>query len=245
MKLSRTILTILLTILISTSSLQAVQIGDLVRVKGSEKSTLVGMGLVVGLKGTGDGGKFRPAMDPLARVIRHFIDESTLVGELKDSKNVALVALEATTSASGTREGDRVDVYVSAVGSAKSLAGGRLLMMPMTGPLADSPVFAFASGAVSIEDIEVPTAGIVRQGAQLVSDIPARFVKNGRLTLVIKDANATFQTATTIASTINAFDPDEPDTAMAVDQKNIVVKIPQAELQRPTLFIAEILRTPQ
>ena len=82
-------------IMVMVGSARAVQIGDLVRLKGSQGNKLVGMGLVVGLKGTGDGGKYSPAIDPLARVVRHFIDEGTVRSELRDTKNVALVAQEA------------------------------------------------------------------------------------------------------------------------------------------------------
>lgn len=227
---------------IPASITEAVQIGDLVRIKGSEQNKLVGMGLVVGLKGTGDGGKFRPAMEPLARVVRHFINESSVAADLKDAKNVALVALEATTPAAGSREGDRVDVYVSAVGSAKSLAGGRLLLMPMTGPLPDSAVFAYASGAVTIEGDGVPTTGVVRNGAQLVGDIRARFIdESGRMTLVLKDANATFQIASTVAATVNSLNPDGERIAVAADAKNVVIDIPRPELRNPAQFIAAIL----
>jgi flagellar P-ring protein precursor FlgI len=234
---------ILTVIAITASSAQAVQIGDLVRIKGSEQSKLVGMGLVVGLKGTGDGGNFRPAMEPLANVVRHFIDGTTVAAELKDAKNVALVALEATTPTTGVREGDLVDVHVSAIGTAKSLRGGRLLMMPMTGPLPDSPVFAYASGRVAVEDEEVPTVGVIRQGAQIRRDIRAKFIENGRMTLVLNAPNATFQVADTIASTINDLMLEGPRIARAVDQKNVVINLPPAELRNPAPFISEILST--
>ena len=78
------------------------------------------MGLVVGLNGTGDGGKFMPAMRPLAQVVGSLIDPNVVAGELKDAKNVALVSITATIPASGVREGDRIDVHVSAIGSASS-----------------------------------------------------------------------------------------------------------------------------
>ena len=220
-----------------------VQIGDLARIKGSENSKLVGMGLVVGLAGTGDGGRFGPAMEPLARVIRHFINEDTVAGELRDAKNVAMVALEASTPRSGAREGDLLDLHVSAVGAAKSLRGGRLLMMPMTGPLPDSPVFAYASGPVKIEDALTPTVGVIRDGAQLVRDISSRFVQDGMITLVLKAPNATFPIASTIAATINAMEPEGPPIATAIDQKNVVVAVPGAELASPVPFLGAILTT--
>ena len=129
----------------------AVQIQDLVRLKGSETNKIVGIGLVVGLPGTGDGGKFMPAMRPLAAVVQQLIDPNVVATELANAKNVALVALTATLPATGVREGDHVDVHVSAIGPASGLTGGRLFPIPMTGPLPGSPIFAFAEGAIMIE----------------------------------------------------------------------------------------------
>lgn len=226
------------------SEAAALQVRDLARIKGSEKSTLVGMGLVVGLKGTGDG-KFLPAMRPLAAVMQRMIDPNTVAAELKDAKNVALVALEATVPAAGVREGDRIDVQVSAVGTAKSLAGGRLFLFPMTGPLPNSPVYAFASGAVVVDDPEVPTVGVVRQGAQMVADIRARFMNEaGQITLVLDDQNAGWTNAFTIADLVNQeMAPEGPAIAMAVDPKNVVITLPAQERANPAAFISRVMQS--
>lgn len=222
-----------------------VQIQDIVRLKGSESNKLVGMGLVVGLNGTGDGGKFAPAMRPLAEVIGRLIDSNVVAAELKDSKNVALVALTAVLPPEGVREGDQVAVQVASVGPAKSLKGGRLLMMPMTGPLKNSPVFAFAEGGVVIEDASTPTVGTIPNGAQLTRDVMARYIDaEGRITLIIDQANASWPVANTIASQINGvMAPDGPRIAKAVDQKNIVILVPPYQQQDPAQFISNILVT--
>lgn len=221
----------------------AVQVQDLVRIKGSETSKLVGMGLVVGLRGTGDGGKFMPAQRPLAAVIQQLIDPNTVASELKDAKNVALVALTATLPASGVREGDRVDVQVSAVGACKSLEGGRLFMIPMTGPIPGSPVFAFAEGPVTIENTDIPTVGVVKSGAQLTRDVMARYMDaSGHITLVLNDAVASWPVANNIANLINGVvSPDGDSVAQALDQKNVVVLVPGYERTNPAAFISLIL----
>ena len=108
----------------------AVQVQELVRLKGQENSKLVGMGLVIGLSGTGDGGDFAPAMRPLAEVTARLIDPTAVAHELADSRNVALVALVAELPAVGVREGDKVDVHVACVGPAKSLAGRSVIFDP-------------------------------------------------------------------------------------------------------------------
>ncbi len=229
---------------LTTNVARATQIQDLVRVKGSEQSKLVGMGLVVGLNGTGDGGKFAPAMRPLASVIQQLIDPNTVAMELKDAKNVALVALTATLPASGVREGDKVDVNIAAVGPAKSLAGGRLFLIPMTGPLPGSPVYAFAEGGVTIEDAKTPTVGVVKNGAQLTRDIMARYIDKGRLTLVLHESVAGWPVANNVANLINGImSPDGRPIARAIDQKNVVITLSQAEQADPATFISQVLQT--
>src|SRR5688500_16854615 len=74
---------------------------NICRVKGQEENTLQGLGLVVGLKGTGDGGSFLPAMRSLAQTMERMglpLGEAGL-RELKEAKNVALVSVTATVPA--------------------------------------------------------------------------------------------------------------------------------------------------
>jgi flagellar P-ring protein precursor FlgI len=79
-------------VLLAVGSARGVQIQDLVRIKGHETSKIVGMGLVVGLPGTGDGGDFVPAMRPMAKLINTLIDPGTTPVDLGDGENVALVS---------------------------------------------------------------------------------------------------------------------------------------------------------
>lgn len=233
------------SLLLAANGAQAVQVQDVVRLKGAERSKLVGMGLVVGLNGTGDGGDFLPAMRPLAEVIGRLIDPNVVAAELEDAENVALVALSAEIPAAGVREGDRVDVHVNSVGPAESLAGGRLFLMPMIGPRRDSPVYAFAEGAVTLEDGDTPTAGVVEDGAQLTRDVMSRYLDaQGRITLVINDANASWPLAHNLASLINGLlSPDGAPVAHAIDQKNVLVQVPEYERNNPAAFISQILQT--
>lgn len=230
--------------LLFASSLQAVQVQDLTRIKGAESNKLIGMGIVVGLKGTGDGGKFAPSMRALAEVTKRLIDPSAVVTEMKNAKNVALVTLTANLKP-GVVEGDRVDVQVSAV-AASSLKGGRLFMVPMTGPLPNSPVYAFAEGAMVIEDSETPTVGIVRNGAQMTKSVFVRYLdESSRMTLVLNDAVATLPMANNLANLINGLiaSPNGPKLAVAVDQKNVVVAVPDHERRNLAGFISGILQT--
>ena len=131
------------------------------RIKGQEENTLQGLGIVVGLKGTGDGGTYLPTIRSLAKVMS-VMDMPTPTSkaglvDLKDTKNVALVIVTATVPGAGARQGDKLDCVVSSVGSAKSLAGGRLFMTPLIGPdPRNRRVFGFAEGPITLEDPRKP-----------------------------------------------------------------------------------------
>ena len=87
--------------------------------------------------------------DPDAQLRR----AATCLAELKDTKNVALVLVTATIPAMGARQGDKIDAVVSSIGSAKSLAGGRLFLTPLIGPDPRNPrVYAFAEGPLTLEN---------------------------------------------------------------------------------------------
>ncbi|MEX0887375.1 MAG: flagellar basal body P-ring protein FlgI [Phycisphaeraceae bacterium] len=231
--------------LLVASGAHAVQIQDIVRLKGAEGGKLVGMGLVVGLDGSGDGGDFRPAMRSLAEIVSQLMDPNVVASELANADNVAMVSLSADVPVTGVREGDRVDVHVASFGSASSLRGGRLFLIPMIGPVPGSPVYAFAEGPVTIEDTEIPTVGVVRNGAQLTRDVTTQYLnERGQITLVINRPNASWPVANNLASLINGLmDPDGPGIARAMDPKNVVVQVPEHERDNPASFISQILQT--
>ncbi len=131
-----------------TTSALATRVSDVTHLKGRRQNTLTGYGLVVGLPGTGDGGKYAPAILQLQSMLEKF-HIPVPYAELKDTKNVAIVNIEATLPENGVREGDRVDVRVSSSGSAKNLYGGVLIPTPLQGPGLDE-IFAFASGPIRL-----------------------------------------------------------------------------------------------
>src|SRR5262249_40800140 len=155
------------SLLIAPHSAFATKIGDVTHLKGARNNRLVGFGLVTGLNGKGDGGKYAPAIRPLAQVLGNF-SNPTQLEELKDTRNVALVNLERILPEHGVREGDSLDVHVTAIGSAKSLVGGRLFISPLQGPnRADKRIFALAGGAIQVPDPIAPTRAVVRGGATM------------------------------------------------------------------------------
>ncbi len=223
----------------------AVKVADITRIGGQRSNVLTGLGLVVGLKGSGDGGDFAPAINPLASMLTKFADPTT-AAELGNVQNVAIVSVIATVPGNGVRDGDRIDCYVQSIGAARSLKGGRLFVTPMQGPTPGSGIFALAEGPLVLEDPSTPTTAVVKQGCVMEADLPARYIDNGRFTLILDDAAASWTTASTIAKIINdAGDGNVGEVlAIAVDPKNVVVTIPASERDRPDSFISRVQRLP-
>jgi flagellar P-ring protein precursor FlgI len=226
------------------------KIGDLCRIKGQEENTLHGIGLVGGLKGTGDGDN-KQTMKALARYMElmgHRIGSDAKgqlsLDDLKGVKNVALVFVSATVPPGGAQQGDLLDCTISAM-SAKSLAGGHLLLTEMRGPRPDDKtVYGLAKGAISLEDLASPQTGKVSLGLQVETRFQNEFVRNGRLTLVMNKDHASFQNTNYLAERINS----QPDmlgynVARAIDQVKIEVTIPKPYENNPAQFAGLLLDT--
>ncbi len=244
MKIAAKILTALIvTMLLTAQPAAAVQMQDLIRLKGAESSKIVGMGLVIGLSGTGDGAKSATTMRRLAAMMNRLGDPVVSAAEMKDAKNVAVVYLSAKLPGAGVREGDTVDVELAAP-MASSLEGGRLVMTPMLGPIPGSPIFAFAEGTLVVESPKTsPNTAVVKRGATLTRDVYSQTLdESGRITLVLENANATWPMANTVATLINDLMAAEgAPIATALDPKNVVVQLPAAERKKPAAFISQIL----
>ena len=184
------------------------------RVKGQEENKLTALGLVTGLKGTGDGGSFMPTIRSLGSAMQYLGSQvgSGGISELKDAKNVAIVAVTATVPAAGAREGDKIDCVVTSIGSAKSLDGGYLFLTAMEGPIpgADSPVYAVADGPITIDAEEIPTVGRVHKGCKLVEDFFNPYLKDGKITLVLNESFADFIVIQELVGLINESDILDP-----------------------------------
>lgn len=223
---------------------------DLVRLKGQERNILTGLGIVIGLDGTGDRSRDSlAAARPYAELLRNLGNPVASVEELARADAYAIVQVTMEIPPTGVREGDRLNVHVETMFNATSLAGGRLVVSMLRPPRPDAPdlmPLAYASGPVFIEGGN-PRAGVVRQGGQMLEDIRTNPVTPaGTMTLVLKDQYAGYPVATTIASAIN----DEfmldgyADVARVEDAKNIKIVVPTADRDRPASFIAMLMMIP-
>src|SRR6201996_7051442 len=130
------------------------RVKDLVDVEGIRENQLVGYGLVVGLNGTGDSLKNAPFTQQSIQTMLERLGVNTR-GTTMQTKNVAAVMVTANLPPFAG-EGTHIDVSVSAMGDAKNLQGGTLLVTPLFG--ANGEIYSLAQGPVSI-------SGFVAQGA--------------------------------------------------------------------------------
>lgn len=251
--------TIRIQILTSLSLLIALLLGELgygqtvlrniCRVKGQEENVLRGLGLVVGLNGTGEAND--PAtMRALARSLEIMGSASPQRGlpgaetleELRRIKNAALVWVTATVPATGARRGDKLDCNVSAI-NGKSLEGGRLAFAALQGPNVNDPrVYALAEGAIHLDSPEEPLSGRIHNGCQMEEDVFTPFEENGYITLVLDKNHANFQTATDIADLIRSTHfKENRDQVQTVNAANIMIKLPSEYRTDPVAFVSEVL----
>ncbi len=215
---------------------------DIARVQGVRDNQLVGLGLVVGLAGTGDGRGTLANVQMVANMLANFgvpVDARSL-----RTRNVAAVMLTADLPAY-VRPGDRIDVTVSSLGDAKSLEGGYLLQTPLEA--ANGQIYAVAQGPVSVGGFSAgaggasvqknhPTVGIVPNGAIVEAEVPTSFLAGDEITLLLHRPD--FTTAARLAKAVDeAF--GQP-VAEAVDRAAVRVKVPPAYEDDVVGFVAAV-----
>jgi flagellar P-ring protein precursor FlgI len=204
-----------------------VLIRDVATVEGVRDNSLIGYGLVVGLKGTGDRQQTYFTVQTLASILaRMGVQIPTASVRVN---NVAAVFVTASLPPF-SRPGMHLDVMVSSSGDARSLEGGLLLLTPLYA--ADGQVFAAAQGplvvggyttgtATNSRQMNHPTVGRVPGGALVERDSALNLAGLDRLSLLLNDAN--FSTAEDVASVINR----EWSTSVAkvVDSRRIEIEL--------------------
>jgi flagellar P-ring protein precursor FlgI len=239
-----------LVLALGAGSAEGTTVQDLVELGGEARVVVQGLGLVVGLNGTGDSSKDSLiAARPFAKLLENMGNPVGEFEELARADAFAIVTVSMDIPPEGALDGERFDVAVEKLLSAESLEGGRLLVSLLRLPLPDSPDLvpvAFASGPLTVDPAN-PGSGIVRDGGQMIQDIRNDPVApDGTLTLILRDEYAGFPVATTIAGAIDdEFAIDGlSDLTRVRNQKEIVVAVPPSERSRPALFIATLMTIP-
>jgi flagellar P-ring protein FlgI len=225
-------------------SASADRIKDLASAASMRTNQLLGYGLVVGLEGTGDGADVSVTASSMKAILGRLgvnIDGSmgdfdTSSGGKLDIKNVAAVMVTAELPAFA-KPGQRIDVNVSALGKAKSLRGGSLILTSLRG--VDGQVYALAQGALTATGVTeeaagskvtigVPTAARIPNGASVERTVPNSFESAEVVVLNVHQPD--FTTTNAIVSAVNQTFGD--GTARALDAVSVSVRAPQDTSQR-------------
>lgn len=216
---------------------------DLAAVEGGRDNQLVGYGIVAGLAGDGDKNS-EATLRSIANALQRFgisIPSTSL-----KSSNAAAVMVTADIGPF-LKNGARIDVTVAALGEAKSLQGGVLLQTPLLG--GDGTVYAVAQGPVAVGGFiggsggpggatvqkNHPTVATITNGAIVEREIPANFVRDGAVRLLLYQPD--FATAARIADAVNA---KFPNTARAQDAATVAVALPPEFAGNEVSFVASL-----
>ena len=179
----------------------AARIKDVATVKGVRENILIGYGIVVGLKGTGDS-----STDVTGQSLSRLFNKLGLDVQNNGvkSKNAAAVIVTANLPPFA-RSGNKIDVTVSSIGDSSSLEGGVLLVTPLRA--GDQNVYAVAQGSVSLGAMadgttkNFPTVARVASGATIEKDIDVNF--SGKKSFRLSLHNPDFTTSARMAALIN------------------------------------------
>lgn len=215
---------------------EAVRIKDLTNVRGVRSNFLNGIGLVVGLKATGDSKKSLATNKAVANMMTRMGLKMSPEDVVAGNMAAVMVTTELPPFA---RIGDQIDVKISAVGDAKSLAGGTLILTPLRA--GNSEVFAVAQGSVVVGQAsgsgpQVLTVARVPQGGTIEKEFLPKIGLHGRLTLSLNVPD--FTTSTRIAESINR--KMKEFIAEAKDVASVEVKIPESFEGKLVEFLSEI-----
>ncbi len=221
---------------------RALRIKDIAAIEGVRDNQLVGYGLVVGLNGTGDSAGTRFTIQSLVNMLERL--GVTVNRNQVKVNNVAAVIVTAELPPFA-RTGSTIDVQVSSLGDAKSLAGGTLLMTPLKAP--DGEVYAVAQGPLLVGSLAFggkaakvqsnhPTAGRIPDGALIEREIAVSLAGRESLAYQLKEAD--FTTASRMAAAIDQ--RFGSGTATTIDGGTLQVAIPETFRSQTVAFIATL-----
>jgi flagellar P-ring protein FlgI len=223
-----------------------VRIKEVAAVQGVRSNQLTGMGLVVGLDGTGDQTTQAPFTTQAMQAMLQQLGITLPPGASMQLRNVAMVLVTATLPPFA-QPGQNIDIAVSSIGNAKSLRGGTLIATPLKG--ADGQIYALAQGNLIVGgagaaaggskvQINHLSAGRVPDGATVERSVPTPLMEGDSLVLGLSASD--FNTARAVARAINRAMGD--GTASALDGRSVRVRAPAAAER--VSFLADIENLP-
>lgn len=221
---------------------RTVQLRDITDIEGVRDNQLVGYGLVVGLRGTGDRQQTYFTVQTLANAMRRM---GVQISPAQVTvKNVAAVFVTATLP-SFIRPGMKVDVTVASVGDATSIEGGVLLMTSLRG--SDGQVYAQAQGpltlggysdglAGNIRSVNHPTVARIAEGGIVERTIQVDLTQFRTVTLLLR--NPDFTAARDMAEVINT-DLQHP-VATTLDNRTVQIDVRASGYESVPLLISRV-----
>jgi len=232
----------LVTLLASGLSATDVRIKDIARVQGYSDNQLMGLGLVIGLNGTGDGNQIRFTSQEIANLL----NASGIRHDANDirTRNIAAVVVTATLPPFA-RSGSKININVAAMGDAASLQGGTLLFTELKAP--NGRVYATAQGPIIVGGFSaggqgtsvtqnVPTSGTLPSGGIVQREVKTDLANRSNLRLVLDTYD--FTTSVRVATAVNNHFGSE--LARSADGGSIDVIVPRDFKGDVIRFISEV-----
>ncbi len=175
----KTLIAFLMILVSSLGYSLTVPLRNIINIKGMQDNPVIGYGVVVGLKGTGDSIKNSQTKDILSKIalkFGYYLDYDKM-----QTKNSAIVMVTASIPPL-TATGNRIDVQVSSIFDARSLSGGELVITPLMG--GDGILYAVAQGTLDTGTDTKAVTGRISMGAIIQKDIPHEDL-NGQSTITV------------------------------------------------------------
>jgi flagellar P-ring protein precursor FlgI len=236
------ILALLLMAGLPGTAAAASRIKDIAEFEGVRDNQLNGLGLLVGLNGTGD----RSQTFFSTQMIANMLERSgiTINPERVRVKNIAAVMVRAKLPPF-VRQGSRIDVDVASIGDAQSIQGGLLISTPLRG--ADGQVYAVADGQVvlggfnagggnSRVQLNHPTSGSIPNGGLIERKVDVDYANKKQLNLVLHEYD--FTTASRAAKAIN--ESMGTSVAGAIDGRTIAINVPEGYENNIVDYMAKV-----
>jgi flagellar P-ring protein FlgI len=227
---------------LQSQGLAASRIKDIAFFEGVRDNQLTGLGLIVGLNGTGD----RRQTVFSTQMLTNMLERAgiTVSADQMRVKNIAAVMVTAILPPF-VHKGSQLDVTVSSIGDADSIQGGMLIMTPLMAANRDTYVVAMgqvvlggfsASGGGSKVQSGHPTVGRIPNGGLVEKEVPVDLAGKTQLTLILNNSDMT--SASRAARAVN--ETVGTPVATAQDGRTIAIKIPEEYKGRPVEYMALI-----
>ncbi len=219
----------------------AARIKDIGSISGVRTNQLIGYGLVIGLKGTGDKVQTIFTTQSLANMLEKMgIRVDPLATKVK---NIAAVMVTADLPPFA-KVGNRIDVVVSSIGDATSIEGGVLVLTPLKG--ADGQVYGVAQGPIVVGGFLAsgqgasltknhPTVGRIANGLAVEKELNYGDYRLDTVTISLKAPD--FTNTRRVVERINSV---FEGAAVARDGGTITVNTPEELKANPVKFVSII-----